>query len=72
MEEQMLITILSISIVGITSLISFFWNIHAFRHFERDKRIEGKISLIIYIVLSAFGVVMSAFLLIMLYLNSRL
>ncbi|BBJ27740.1 hypothetical protein [Athalassotoga saccharophila] len=52
-----------IIIVGITSLISLIWNVHVFRHFERDKRIEGKISLIIYISLSVFGVAFSAFLL---------
>jgi len=57
----MLILIL-ISIVEITSVISLVWNIHVLRHFEREKRIEGKISLIIYISLSAFGVFISAFL----------
>lgn len=62
MTKRMLITL--ISIVGITSLISFFWNFYVLRHFERDKRIEGKISLIIYTALSAFGVVISVFLLI--------
>ncbi len=63
----MLALTIIISIVGITSLISLVWNVHVFRHFERDKRIEGKISLIIYISLSVFGVALSAFLLLVIF-----
>ncbi|MGC8545085.1 MAG: hypothetical protein ACP5UJ_06640 [Athalassotoga sp.] len=64
----MLILIL-ILIVGITSLISLLWNVHVLRHFEREKRIEGKISLIIYISLSVFGVAISVFLVFVILFN---
>ncbi|WP_428013800.1 hypothetical protein [Athalassotoga sp.] len=63
----MTILAIIISFVGITSLVSLIWNLHVFRHFERDKRIEGKVSLIIYISLSVFGVILSGFLLFVIF-----
>gem|GEM_PF-3598397 len=59
-------------IIGITSLVSLIWNIHIFRHFDRSKRIEGKISLTIWIILSAFGIIFATFLIFVIIFGSNL